>query len=98
MDWPDFISKVGFPAAFAVMLAFAVWRVARWGKPYAERAVEGHINLVTALNDRDRIQTERLGAIDNRLGTIETEITRTREMATSHMSACELVHKHKGAI
>lgn len=92
MDWPDFISKVGFPGAFAAMLAFALYRVAQWAKPFAERAVQSHFDLVEALNARDGVQAEQLVSIDTQLQKVATEITRTREMASDHFRSCELVH------
>lgn len=94
-DWADVISKIGFPCAFSVMMGVAIWRVVTWGRPYAEQLVKAHLSLVTALNERDEKQTTHLGSIDSRLKTVETEVVRTREMATAHMDVCQLVHRTK---
>lgn len=90
MDWADFISKVGFPAAFAAGLVYGVFRVAKWLAPRGDKVIDAHMTLLENLDKRDAVQTECL-----RVLTEETR--RHREMATAHMEACELIHKPKGA-
>lgn len=44
--WKDLLRDVGYPALFVVGTAFAVWRLVKWAKPWAERIAASHLGLV----------------------------------------------------
>jgi hypothetical protein len=88
MDWADLIAKVGFPAAFAFGMGYGLYRVGQWLAPRGDKVVDAHLTFLANLQARDEVQTECLRVLSE-------ETKRHREMVTTHMSACELIHKAK---
>lgn len=42
MDWLDWVSRVGIPAAAMGAMALAIWRVAVWVAPRIDGMIEAH--------------------------------------------------------
>jgi len=66
--WSHFMRELGWPAAFVLAVAVAVWRVGKWVRPWLEKVAEAHLDLVTHLRaSQDKI----VDSVDRMCASVE---------------------------
>lgn len=62
MSVGSFVRDIGFPVAFILLCAGAVWQVGRFLAPIVQRIASAHIDLVQTLKDNDTRKTDVMEA------------------------------------
>lgn len=89
-DWAKLVGTVGIPGAFVLGLLYIIAQSLRWLRPYAEKAIEGHVELVTTLRETRLTDTENIRKMTDTLSETCPAIYGLHK-ATGHL--CDAVHE-----
>lgn len=57
-DIANFVNSIGFSATVALTLAYTMWRVVSWFKPWGEKLIQNHIVFTTTIAETQIKQLE----------------------------------------
>ena len=76
--WMSLIDRFGIPVAVLFALVYAIWRVARWLAPRADKALDGHMEFLRVNTDINR-------------GLLDTQKSLERTIEAHHEAMTEKV-------
>src|SRR5688572_15269814 len=76
--WMSLIDRFGIPMAVLFALVLAIWRVARWLAPRADKALDGHMEFLRVNTDINR-------------GMLDTQKSLERTIEAHHEAMTEKV-------
>lgn len=74
MDLPSILERFGFPAFALTGFGVALWRVALWAAPRADRVVEAHLDFVATAKGEIRETRSEVSEIRNDLGELKEHV------------------------
>lgn len=82
-EFVQLLQAFGLPVALLAIVGLAIWRIILWLKPWAERAIQGHIDLLDAttkslekISDLHEQQAASMGQLAQEQKEIRTSVER----------------------